>query len=394
MLTQEQNELICRVGPGTPGGEFLRRYWQAVGFSSDYKPGGQPREVRFLGEDLVMFRDTEGRMGLLGLRCSHRLTKLAYGRVEDGGLRCPFHGWVYDVEGHCIEQPAEPTPFADRIRHPSYPVEELGGVLFAYFGPRDKKPLLPRYEVLVRDDGHRDHCYYWSDGNYLQHLEGAIDTAHFAYLHQDRWSQVKHRLAELPKPKIESGETEYGYWHRSELPHVRFDNVLTVFSHFFMPAGFLLVRGSFESGGREKIKKRQSWYTPIDDSHTLRIEAGWGPEGTDPGIPPGEARPGEEWINPKPLDYYRDYDNVDTIHGIPMSQFRSQDIMVNESQGDIVDRTREHLGAQDQIVHEMRLMQFQGIKDVQDGRDPKHVIRDPAQNVMVVMRGIDQMERV
>jgi hypothetical protein len=161
-----------------------------------------------------------------------------------------------------------------------------------------------------------------------------------------------------------------------------------------MPAGFLLVRGSFESGGRDKIKKRQSWYTPIDDTHTLRIEAGFGPEGTDPGIPPGEARPGQEWVNPKPLDYYRDYENVDTIHGIPMSQFRSQDIMVNESQGDIVNRSLEHLGAQDHIVNEMRKLMFEGIRDVQAGRDPKHIIRDPVQNEMVVLRGADQLEFV
>src|SRR5439155_6924184 len=93
MLTKEQNDLICRVGAGTPAGEWFRRYWIAAGYSVDFKPGGQPKEVRLLGEDLVMFRDTDGRMGLLGLRCSHRLTKLSYGRVEDGGIRCPFHGW-------------------------------------------------------------------------------------------------------------------------------------------------------------------------------------------------------------------------------------------------------------------------------------------------------------
>ena len=396
MLTKEQNELICHVGPGTPGGDFLRRYWQAIAFSVEVKPGGKPKAVKIMGEDLVLFRDTDGRPGLLGLRCSHRLTSLNYGRVEDGGIRCPFHGWVYDVNGRCLEQPAEPegSTFKDRIRHPFYPCQELGGLIFAYMGPPDLMPLLPRYEVLVREDGERDGCYYWSDGNYLQHLEGAIDTAHFAYLHQDRWSQVKTRLAQLPKPEIEIGETDYGNWAKSVLPHVRFDNVLTVFSHFFMPAGFLLVRGSFESGGAAGIKKRQSWYTPIDDTHTLRLEVGFAPEGTTPGIPPGEARPGEEWVDPKPLDYYRDYDNVDTIHGIPMSQFRSQDIMVNESQGDIVDRSMEHLGAQDHIVTIMRHMMFEGIRDVQEGRDPKHIIRDPAQNAMIVMRGVDQLEFV
>jgi len=204
MLTQEQNELICKVGPGTPAGDWFRRYWIAAGFSADFKPGGQPKEVRLLGEDLVMFRDKEqGRMGLLGLRCSHRLTKLAYGRVEDGGLRCPFHGWVYDVEGHCLEQPAEPVSFADRIRHPSYPCQELGGVIFAYMGPRDQQPLLPHYETLVRQDGGRQHYFDVSGGNYLQHLEGAVDTAHFSYLHQFNWSQTKDLVRQFTTPEME-----------------------------------------------------------------------------------------------------------------------------------------------------------------------------------------------
>src|SRR5438046_2565285 len=145
MLTAEENGLLSHVGPGTPGGDYLRRYWQPVGLSTEVTPGSKPLQVRILGEDLVLFRDNQGRPGLLGLRCSHRLTSLAYGRVEDGGLRCPFHGWVYDVNGHCLEQPAEPegSTFRDRIRHPSYPCAELGGVVFAYLGPPAKQPLLP-----------------------------------------------------------------------------------------------------------------------------------------------------------------------------------------------------------------------------------------------------------
>ena len=129
MLQKELNDLLTRVGPGTAGGEFMRRYWQPVGVCDEVVAGGKPRHVRILGEDLVLFRDDTGRTGLLGLHCSHRATSLAYGRVEDGGLRCPFHGWLYDVYGSCIEQPAEPegSTFKDRIRHRSYPCQELGG---------------------------------------------------------------------------------------------------------------------------------------------------------------------------------------------------------------------------------------------------------------------------
>ena len=132
MLTQEQNELLCTTGPGTPCGGMFRRYWLPVSLSNWVVPGGQPRQVRVLSEDLVLFRDDKGRPGLLGLNCSHRLTSLAYGRVEDGGIRCPFHGWLYDIEGKCLQQPAEPDSNSmDKVRHPAYPCQELGGLIFA-----------------------------------------------------------------------------------------------------------------------------------------------------------------------------------------------------------------------------------------------------------------------
>jgi len=191
MLTQEENELLCHVGPGTPGGEYLRRYWQPVGLSTEVTPGSKPLQVRVLGEDLVLFRDNDGRPGLIELHCSHRLALLAYGRVEDGGLRCPFHGWLYDVNGHCLDQPAEPDESNMKyvVRHPAYPCQELGGLIFAYMGPSEKQPLLPNYDVLAREDGSRQAGYIRLASSYLQHAEGALDTVHFSYLHQDNWSR-------------------------------------------------------------------------------------------------------------------------------------------------------------------------------------------------------------
>ena len=183
MLTREQNELLCKTDRGTPGGEFMRRYWQPVGLSNDFTPGGKPKQIKVMGEDLVLLRDDKGRPGVLGLHCSHRLTSLAYGRVEDGGIRCPFHGWLYSVEGRCLEQPAEPEPYCEKVNHLSYPCEELGGLIFTYMGPQDKKPLLARYEVLVREDGSRKADSYDINSNYLQNVEGAVDSVHFSYLH-------------------------------------------------------------------------------------------------------------------------------------------------------------------------------------------------------------------
>ncbi len=152
MLSREENDLLTRVGPGTPAGEMLRRYWHPIAFINELKK--RPLRRRLLGEDLVVFRDDRGRLGVLALRCSHRGTSLEFGHLEDGGLRCCYHGWLYDVGGKILEMPGEPadSTFWQRLRHPAYQVQELGGVIFAYLGP-EPAPLLPRYDVLVRDDG-------------------------------------------------------------------------------------------------------------------------------------------------------------------------------------------------------------------------------------------------
>lgn len=398
MLQTKLNQTLTEVGPGTPGGEFLRRYWQPVGVSSEITPGGKPKQIRILGEDLVLFRDDQGQPGLLGLHCSHRLTSLAYGRVEDGGIRCPFHGWLYDVHGACLEQPAEPegSTFKEKIRHPSYPCEELGGLVFAYMGPPHLKPLLPRYEVLVREDGTRKVDYYWINSNYLQNLEGAVDTIHAAYLHTDHWSTMKHVLEGLPKPRIEFEETEYGIWqsgHKAS-PGAKGPTMGLIFTYFFMPAGFMRVQESHRGEG--DVKKFQSWYVPIDDTHTLRVQAAFAPLGThgEPYEWPAEGA----FLPPGPEnDYFRDYERVDTISGIPVNApgtaikgFLSQDSMVNETQGPIVDRTLERFGAHDQVLSAMRLMMLKAVDDVQDGRDPKHIIRDPRDNGTVYIRGTER----
>jgi phenylpropionate dioxygenase-like ring-hydroxylating dioxygenase large terminal subunit len=411
MLTSEQNELLCRTDPGTPGGEFMRRYWQPVALSKEVTPGGKPKQVRIMGEDLVLFRadtlgrpdssgrDDAGRPGLLGLHCSHRLTSLAYGRVEDGGLRCPFHGWLYDVDGRCLDQPAETDDtFKDRVQHPSYPCEELGGLVFAYFGPPETRPLLPRYEVLVREDGTRKADFYPINSNYLQNVEGALDTAHFSYLHMDHWSQVKSKLSQMPKPVIEYEDADYGIWQKSWLPNVQVGILNLVYTYYFFPAGFMRVQGS--SDGGDDIKKFMSWYVPVDDTHTLRFQVAFAPFSTH--RTPYEWPEEVEFRAPGPEnDYFRDYERADTISGIPVNApgtatkgYLSQDSMVNETQGTIVERSLERLGVHDHVVTAMRLMMLKAIHDVQQGRDPKHIIRDPAENAIVYIRGAEALEAV
>ncbi len=149
MLTKEENALLTQTGPGTPCGDLMRRYWQPVALSEELPPAGDAIPIQILGEELVAFRDNENRVGLLDIHCAHRAADLSYGRCEDGGLRCIYHGWLFDVHGNCLEQPGEPpgSTFKDKVRQPAYPCQEVGGVIFAYMGS-DDPPLLPAYEVL------------------------------------------------------------------------------------------------------------------------------------------------------------------------------------------------------------------------------------------------------
>src|SRR5204863_7649272 len=150
MISPEENSMLTRTGPGTPGGEMMRHYWHPAALSEELPPAGAPLPIRLLGENLVLFRDDQGRPGLIGLHCSHRGADLSYGRLEDGGLRCIYHGWLYNREGRCLEQPGEPAGsiFHEKIRHTAYPCIERNGAIFAYLGPGEA-PEFPNYEFLT-----------------------------------------------------------------------------------------------------------------------------------------------------------------------------------------------------------------------------------------------------
>ena len=187
MLTREENEFLTQVSRGTPCGELLRRYWHPVAAAGEFTEEKPIRPVKILGEELVVYRDKKGNYGLVGEHCPHRSASLAYGRVDDEGIRCPYHGWKFDCTGKCLEQPAEPadSTFKDRIKHVAYPVEYLGGLIYAYLGPAPV-PLLPRWDVLVWEHGKR-----WIvkesiiDCNWLQPMENSVDPSHLYWLHGD-----------------------------------------------------------------------------------------------------------------------------------------------------------------------------------------------------------------
>jgi phenylpropionate dioxygenase-like ring-hydroxylating dioxygenase large terminal subunit len=154
MLTREENEMLTRVGPGTPAGELLRRYWFPVGVASELTAENPTQIVRILGETLVLFRDKAGRVGLLNDRCSHRGASLCYGRVEERGIACPYHGWLYDTKGNCLETPAEPadSKFHLTVKQKSYPVQKLAGLCWAYLGSAPA-PIIPNFDIWFRNDG-------------------------------------------------------------------------------------------------------------------------------------------------------------------------------------------------------------------------------------------------
>ena len=361
MLSKEENELLTRVGPGTPAGEMLRRYWWPVGFTEHVKEKGRPVRTRLLGEDLVLFRDGNGRLGLLGLHCSHRGTSLEFGRVDDRGIRCCYHGWLYDVRGRCLEQPAEPedSRFKDRVQHPAYQAQEIGGFIFAYIGP-EPAPLLPNYDLFLREDGERevgaghDYC------NWLQRAENSVDQTHLVALHASEYPHLA-----LKRPVIGWERRDYGAKISMQVPGISKPK----FSHWIFPSH---TRHTTARKGR-KPDHAIRFRVPMDDTNTMTFWLRFYPYGEEDRSKPFLL---------KTLGFENDqagvYERVDD--GWWGVASHDQDRVAQESQGPIYDRTKEHLGASDQGVIMLRTMIKESIDAVRHGKDPVWVLRDSAQN--------------
>src|SRR2546426_267952 len=212
MLSAEDNELLTRTGPGTAMGDFFRRFWMPVLLSQELpEPDGPPVRVKVLGEDLVAFRDTDGRVGLLDPRCPHRGANLFFGRNEKCGLRCAYHGWKYDVTGRCVDMPTMPpeSTFRDRIRASSYPAREWGEFVWAYLGPAGHEPELPGLEFALLPPTHRFVSKKLQQCNWAQACEGAIDTAHFSFLHMPVWSSQDGIDAAVRRSSVDAERTRW-----------------------------------------------------------------------------------------------------------------------------------------------------------------------------------------
>ena len=377
MLAKQENEILTRIGPGSPMGELMGRYWIPALLSEEIpKPDCPPVQVRLLGEKLVAFRDSQGKIGLLGELCAHRGTSLFYGRNEDGGLRCIYHGWKYDVEGRVLETPAEPpeSDFKRKIQHKAYPTREVAGIVFAYMGPKDKIPIFPNYEWTHVPLSHTYVTKCMMDYNYLQGLEGECDSAHTSFLHSTFGE--KNRRAPVNQhrgPIYEIEERDFGLRLVAIRKLPSGENYVRI-STFVTPVSCWISNRS---------NKEVHLYVPMDDEHTWRYDLGfrW-----DRAMEEGDVHRRKQ-IGPDYLKirnqgnhYLQDREMQKTRDFTGIEDFLNEDACATESMGPISDRSKEHLGPSDKGVIELRRFLLKAAKSIQAGHEPPHIVSDPAKN--------------
>jgi len=390
MLSHQQNDLVTQTGPGTPGGRFLRSYWHPIATVEEMPIGGHPMPIKILSEDLVLFRDDKDRFGLIGLHCAHRATDLSYGRVENGGLRCLYHGWLFDINGKCIDQPAEPEDkkFCHKVKHPSYPVQEYGGVIWTYMG-EGEAPLIPAFQYLDCAPEKRIAFRVIQDCNWLQGLESSTDPAHTSYLHRMSPGPLGGLpgssaafFAEDTQPRLAIESTSYGcriYAMRNMNDGKQYLRV----NNYIYPCG------TTPSGVEPPpaVGYQGRWYVPRDDYSHTRFEFICQHNGTLDKAFYAKAK-GEQvaddgrHIRRASNRYMQDRDEMkrdDTFAGMGRSA-PAQDKFAIETAGVIQDRTQEHLGSTDIVIIEVRKALLAAIKQTEETGVAPGLLRDPKQN--------------
>jgi len=379
MLTKEENDYLTRVGPGTPCGELLRRYWHPVAIAQDLTPERPTKFVRLLGEDLVLFLDKSGRVGLLGDHCAHRSASLVYGRVEERGISCAYHGWLFDTCGNILETPPERNDAVMKsVRQKAYVVRRFIGMYWAYLGP-DPAPEIPRYDVWARRDGRRNIVIHPQlDCNWLQPMENSVDPAHLQVLHQEFIGGAR-------KPV----NTTRG-----------FTDDVESFDFWVADTGTLMKKRTYKTGYVEEHPVlfpnilRQGVNTqirvPIDDTHTAHIFVGF-QLSEDGSIPQDEPEdPPVSYLEP-----YKDPANQShpQAHYL-MNSVLAQDHAMWETQGPITDRSVEHLSYSDRGVALLRKILAENIEKVKRGEDPLGVVRDPSHAIIDTNLEVAKLEGV
>ncbi len=365
MLEESKNQLLTQVGPGTPMGNLLRRYWMPFAAAGELK-ANPIKAVRLMGEDLVLYRDLNGTYGLVDRHCPHRRADISYGFVEDCGIRCNYHGWRFDQDGRCVEQPFEDTAhpevrFRDKVRTTAYPVEEKAGLLWAYLGPAPA-PLVPNFEPFLWTNGFKQIVFAHVPCNWFQCQENSIDPVHFEWMHRN-WSirLAGQRGPYAPKHlKIAFDEFEHGFTYRRITEDTDENDLLWTIGRVCLWPNALFTGNHFE------------WRVPIDDENTLSVMWHYAPV-------PLESRPFDQaeipyWTGPV----------KDPLTGRWVtSHVMNQDFVAWVGQGTIADRPKEHLGSSDRGVIAIRKRFMDDLEAIERGEDPKAIVRDPAKNVKI-----------
>ena len=383
MLSAELNDELTRVSAGTPMGELMRRYWHPIAATMELEER-PTKAVRLMGEDLVLYKDRSGTYGLIDRVCPHRRVDLSYGIPEEHGLRCMYHGWMFDETGQCIEQPFEETVhpdgrFKEKVKIAGYPIEELGGLLFAYLGPQPA-PLLPRWEQLVYDDAVRDIAISNLPCNWLQCQENSLDAVHSEWLHnyysnyirsgngvrdddqptttRIAFDEFKHGII---KRRLQAGFPEDGEdWAKGH--PVMFPNILWVGS---------------------RAQTTTQWRVPVDDENTLHVSY------YVYRAAPGTTAPKQE------MAAYRYVPLYEPDGRIFVDITFNQDYMAWITQGRIADRTKEILGQSDVGIILFRKQLRQQLRVVEDGGDPMNVFRtaEEAGSIQLPMEDVKHRRR-
>ncbi|MFJ1211658.1 Rieske 2Fe-2S domain-containing protein [Burkholderia pyrrocinia] len=386
MLSHEDNEMLCRVGPGTPGGALMRRYWHPVCTSAQLPdPDGAPLRIRLLGEQYVAFRDTHGQVGLLEELCMHRGASLALGRVEEGGIRCLYHGWKFSVSGAVMETPNHADPkYAARMKAPAFPVREAGGIVWAYVGPKELEPAFSRYAFMDAESDHRVVLRINVSCNYLQLVEGGEDSSHVGVLHTNmarpgwkddaftRNPDVVNPAALASndlEPSLKIEDTAFGFHYvalrKTDEPGVRNARVVP----FIVPYGRIIPAPAFLFTVLE---------VPEDDTHTSTYI-----------VVHGDSPITEEKIiellgldDPKYYDRKNCTFNASWADSFGQSRALMQenwtglrgveveDATIGLSQGPLYDRSREHLVPADQAVVRVRRALLAAVRRVMNDEPP------------------------
>jgi len=379
MLSREQNEPITRTNAGTSLGRLMRRYWIPALLAEEIPaPDCPPVQVRLLGEELVAFRDTRGRIGLLAENCLHRGTSLFYGRNEECGLRCIYHGWKYDVDGNVVDTPAEPagSRFKDKLRHTAYPTHEAAGIIWAYLGPSEKKPLFPNYAYALVPLERTFVTKSLLECNYLQGLEGECDSSHLSFLHREFHGEGLQKFYQADTaPEYYTEDTDFGV-RLVAVRHPSPSETYVRVSSFVMPVGCWIPAGH---------RKEIHMYVPLDDERAWRYDLVFNAERT---ITDAERyrrtmiEADYRRVRRKDNHYLQDRQAQRTKDFTGIDGFFNEDACATETMGPIYDRSREHLGQSDKGVIAVRRFILDAIKRHEAGEEAPHILYDESANDM------------